>query len=206
MSYVPPLVDRRSLLSVSAVVALHLIALYVLQMGLSHSWAGSASGPIQATLIDEPKIEPRDPPPPPPQLRPIPVDALPAPEIAIELPAESGNAISLAVATAPPRVAAVSRAPTMIPPRMDREHSKIVPDYPSASKRLGEEGRVLVSVHILPNGMAAEVQVLKSSGYSRLDNAAVEHVQRDWRFVPARLDGEAVAAWGNFGVTFRIMK
>jgi TonB family protein len=45
---------------------------------------------------------------------------------------------------------------------------------------------------------------LKSSGYPRLDSAAVEHVQRDWRFVPARLGGEAIAAWGRFGVTFQI--
>lgn len=92
----------------------------------------------------------------------------------------------------------------MIPPRIDREHSNITPDYPLTSKRLGEEGRVLVRVLILANGSAEEVQVLKSSGYPRLDSAAVEHVQRDWRFVPARLHGEAIAAWGRFGVTFQI--
>jgi protein TonB len=204
MSYAPALVDRRSLLSLSTVAALHLVALYVLQSGLSHAWVGTVSGPIQASLIDELKIEPKEPPPPPPQFQPIPVDVPPAPDIAIELPAESANTISAAVVGEASPVTTVPRTPIMIPPRLDRERSKIIPDYPLASKRLGEEGRVLVNVHILPNGSAGEVLVLKSSGFLRLDTAAVEHVRRDWRFVPARLDGEAVAAWGSFGVTFRI--
>jgi len=205
MSYVQPVVDSRSLLSVTAVVALHLVALYVLQTGLTHSLAGSAAGPIEATLIDEPNIEPRKP-PPPPQLRAVPVDTVPAPEIAIDLPTESGNAISLAVASVPPRVIPASPTATMVPPRIDREHSNVTPQYPPTSKRLGEQGRVLVKVLILENGSAAEVRVVQSSGYPRLDTAAVEHVLRDWRFVPARLDGQAIAAWGRFGVTFKIMQ
>jgi protein TonB len=206
MSYRPAWFERRSLLSMSVVAAVHVAALYVLQMGLSHSWAGSTSGPLQATVIDERVIEPREPPPPPPDLRPIPVDPLPEPEFAIDLPAENNAAISLAVAAQPPRIAAVARPPIMIPPRLDRERSRISPDYPTASQRLGEEGRVLVSVLILPNGRAGEVQVVKSSGFPRLDSAAVAHVQSNWRFVPARLDGEAVAAWGSFGVTFKITR
>ena len=203
MSYVQSAVDRRSLLSVSAVVVLHVAALYVLQMSLTQTSTTPLAGPIQALLIDEPNIEPKEP-PPLPQLRPIPVDVLPVPVIAIELPTERGNAISLPIAPEQPRIAAVSPPVTMIPPRIDREHSNITPDYPLTSKRLGEEGRVLVSVLILANGSVEEVQVLKSSGYPRLDSAAVEHVQRDWRFVPARLNGEAIAAWGRFGVTFQI--
>lgn len=206
MSYVRSVVDSRSLLTVTAVVALHLVALYALQLGLTHSLARSAAGPIEATLIDQPNIEPREPRPPPPQLRAIPVDTVPAPEIAIDLPTERGNAISLAVAAVPPRVISASTTATMVPPRIDREHSNIKPEYPPTSKRLGEQGRVLVRVLILENGSAAEVQVLQSSGYPRLDMAAVEHVRRDWRFVPARLDGQTIAAWGQFGVTFQIMK
>lgn len=203
MSYVQSVVDRRSLLSVSAVVVLHFAALFVLQVSLTHTSTTSLTGPIQALLIDEPNIEPREP-PPPPQLRPIPVDVLPPPVMAIELPTERGNAISLPIAAEQPLIAAVSPATTMIPPRIDREHSNIIPDYPSISKRLGEEGRVLVRVLIQADGSLAEVQVLKSSGHPRLDSAAVEHVQRDWRFVPARRNGEAIAAWGRFGVTFQI--
>jgi protein TonB len=204
VSYVHPNVDRRSLVSVSAVVALHLAAFYVLQTGLSHTFAVPLARPIQAALIEDANVEPKEPPPPPPQLQPIRVDTVPAPEIAIDLPADSNNGISLPVAAEQPRVAATSSVAALIPPRIDRERSDIIPEYPSTSKRLGESGRVLVAVFILANGNIGEVQVLKSSGYSRLDSAAVEHVQRDWKFVPARLDGEAIAAWGRFGVTFRI--
>lgn len=204
MSYVHPIVDRRSLVSLSAVVVLHLAALQVLQMGLSHNSTVPSARPIEAALIEEPYIEAKEPPPPPPpQLQPLPVDTVPAPEIAIDLPAAS-NGISPPVAAEQPRLTATSAAAALIPPRIDREHSNIIPEYPSTSKRLGESGRVLVAVFILANGRAGEVQVLKSSGYARLDSAAVEHVQRDWKFVPARLDGEAIAAWGRFGVTFQI--
>jgi protein TonB len=124
--------------------------------------------------------------------------------VAIDMPAESSNAISLPIAADGPRIAVISPVAALIPPRIDRERSNITPEYPSTSKRLGEEGRVLVAVLILANGSVGKVQVVKSSGYSRLDSAAVEHVQRDWRFVPARLDGETIAAWGRFGVTFQI--
>jgi protein TonB len=204
MSYVQSVFDRRSLLSLSAVVALHFAAFLILQMGLTRPSTTPLTGPIAAALIEEPNIEPKEPPPPPPQLRPIPVDALPAPAIAIDLPAEISNAISLPFAAEQPRIAAVSPVATLIPPRIDREHSNITPEYPSTSKRLGEEGRVLVGVLILANGSVGKVEVLKSSGFPRLDSAAIEHVQRDWRFVPARLGGEAIAAWGRFGVTFQI--
>lgn len=205
MSHVQPVVDSRSLVSVTAVLALHLVALYVLQTGLTDSLIGSSVDPIEATLIDEPSIEPREP-PPPPRLRAVPVDTVPMPEIAIELPAESSSDISSAVAAVRTRVIPRSPTVTVVPPRIDRGHSNIMPEYPPTSKRLGEQGRVLVRVLILENGSAAEVQVVQSSGFPRLDAAAVEHVQRDWRFVPAQLDGQAIAAWGRFGVTFQIMQ
>ncbi len=55
------------------------------------------------------------------------------------------------------------------------------PVYPSAAKRKGYEGTVLLSVKILANGMVAELRVKRSSGYSILDRAALKAVQK-WRF------------------------
>ena len=67
------------------------------------------------------------------------------------------------------------------------------PVYPVASRRLGEEGRVLLRVRVSAHGLPAEVDVKQSSGFPRLDEAARAAVER-WRFVPARQGTEAVEA------------
>ena len=67
------------------------------------------------------------------------------------------------------------------------------PAYPSMSRRLGEEGRVEVEVQVQPDGLPSKVSLKRSSGYSRLDDAALEAIKR-WKFIPAKRFGEPVAA------------
>ncbi|NBW00682.1 MAG: energy transducer TonB [Betaproteobacteria bacterium] len=78
-----------------------------------------------------------------------------------------------------------------------------IPDYPQMSRRLGEQGAVVLRVMISQDGRAGEIQLSKSSGYSRLDRAAIEAV-RDWRFVPALKGGRPVAAWYEWRWEFRL--
>jgi periplasmic protein TonB len=66
-----------------------------------------------------------------------------------------------------------------------------LPIYPALSRRLREEGVVRLSVMILADGRVAEVSVQKSSGFPRLDAAAVAAVRR-WHYLPARRDGVAI--------------
>lgn len=81
------------------------------------------------------------------------------------------------------------------PPSSDAAHlANPAPAYPSVSRRLGEEGRVILRVYVLADGTAGEVQVRTSSGFDRLDQAAADAVKR-WKFVPARRGSEPVAAW-----------
>ncbi|HJV21307.1 MAG TPA: energy transducer TonB [Holophagaceae bacterium] len=68
------------------------------------------------------------------------------------------------------------------------------PEYPGLSKRLGEEGRVILRVLVSPEGLAEQVEVRQSSGHARLDQAALGTVRR-WRFTPARRGSESLAAW-----------
>lgn len=67
------------------------------------------------------------------------------------------------------------------------------PAYPAMSRRLGEEGRVEVEVQVQPDGLPSKVSLRRSSGYTRLDEAALEAIKR-WKFVPAKRAGEAIAA------------
>lgn len=77
------------------------------------------------------------------------------------------------------------------------------PPYPRMSKRRGEEGTVLLRVKVNKNGRAASVQIRKSSGSKRLDNAARKTVSK-WRFVPAKKDGKPVNGWVIVPIAFKL--
>lgn len=78
-----------------------------------------------------------------------------------------------------------------------------VPDYPPLSRRLHEEGRVVLRVHVDTGGKADDVQVRSSSGFARLDDTARETV-RLWKFVPAKRGAEPFAAWVLVPISFKL--
>lgn len=67
------------------------------------------------------------------------------------------------------------------------------PNYPEYSRRSGEEGRLMLQVELDESGHVSETSVVNSSGYSRLDNAALDAV-KTWRCKPAVRDGQPVRA------------
>lgn len=75
------------------------------------------------------------------------------------------------------------------------------PPYPLVSRARDEEGTVIVKILITPFGTAGDVQVEKSSGFSRLDEAAVK-AAREWKFAPARRGSQAIAMWVSVPVKF----
>ena len=77
------------------------------------------------------------------------------------------------------------------------------PAYPPASRRMGEEGVVALAVRVDERGRPVEVRVQQSSGFPRLDPAAVEGL-RQWRFKAAMRDGAATTAWTSVRVRFRL--
>jgi periplasmic protein TonB len=77
------------------------------------------------------------------------------------------------------------------------------PVFPLLSRRLQEEGKVMLLVQVSANGDPESVQVKQSSGYLRLDEAAVKAV-RKWRFAPARRGTEAVATSVSVPLVFRL--
>lgn len=60
--------------------------------------------------------------------------------------------------------------------------------YPRASKRLGEEGDVLVSFTVLKNGTFKDIEILTSSNKRRLDKAARKAVELTKAFEPFSKD------------------
>jgi len=77
------------------------------------------------------------------------------------------------------------------------------PPYPALSRELGEEGVVLLRISVGAGGEFEQVQLLRSSGFIRLDRAARDGV-RSWRFDAAWQAGQPVAASIDIPVRFRL--
>ena len=77
------------------------------------------------------------------------------------------------------------------------------PNYPPLSRRLGEEGKVMLKVKVSADGHPATVHLEKTSNFDRLDEAARLAVTR-WRFIPAKRGEEAIEASVIVPVVFRL--
>jgi periplasmic protein TonB len=109
-------------------------------------------------------------------------------------------------ASAPPAepTAAASAPVSLTPARFDVAYLQNPrPNYPSLSRRLGEEGKVLLRVVVSPEGQPLTVDLERSSNFSRLDEAARQTVAR-WRFVPARRGDQAIEAAVIVPLVFRL--
>jgi protein TonB len=110
----------------------------------------------------------------------------PAPQTATAIFPAQNEAVTKAAPAEPAPIQA---------PRFDAAYlQNPAPAYPPVSRRLGEEGRVLLRVLVSEAGRAERVEINQSSGSARLDEAAREAV-RAWRFVPARQGERNTSAW-----------
>lgn len=75
------------------------------------------------------------------------------------------------------------------------------PPYPALSKRLGEEGKVVLRVWIDTNGTATRAEIQTSSGYERLDQTALQTVL-NWRYIPGKRAGVPAAMWFHIPLNF----
>lgn len=75
------------------------------------------------------------------------------------------------------------------------------PSYPSISRRMGEQGKVLLRVMVDENGLPQQIEIKQSSGFDRLDKAALASVKQ-WRFVPGKRNGVPEAMWNIVPVNF----
>jgi protein TonB len=77
------------------------------------------------------------------------------------------------------------------------------PRYTEMSRRLGEQGQVIVVATIGIDGRATQAEVLKSSGYTRLDQSALSAVDQ-WRFIPGKRNGVPAPMKHQIPITFTL--
>ncbi len=206
-----PAKNQKRTLAFVLVVIIHLLFFWILASGLGSKIVEVVVGPVETKIIEELPDEDKEPPPPPPDIE-TPPPYVPPPEIAIDIPVDSGPTTAISnvtsqrpVAPAPAAPKPVEKAVVRVPPSTQGKGARITqPEYPPASRRAGEAGTVTLQVFVLETGRAGEVKVAKSSGFEKLDEAAIKEVQRNWRFVPGKEDGKPVAMWHTFAVTFRL--
>lgn len=193
----------------AVIVLLHVGMFWLLNSGLSHQIIDVVLGPIETRMIEEAPKNDEPPPPPPPKIE-TPPPFVPPPEIAIEIPADAPptNAIQNTTAVRPtappPPVAPAAPQIARTAPKSDSRRPLTQPEYPPSSRRAGEAGTVILEVYVLENGRVGEAKVKQSSGFPRLDEAAVREVKRSWRLVPGTENGKPVPMWGQFAVTFKL--
>lgn len=111
------------------------------------------------------------------------------------------------VAVTPPSSPAPAQSasePVIEPPRYNAAYlSNPPPAYPLAARRRGIEGTVLVRAEISAGGECLRVELKKTSGAGMLDQAALDAVKK-WRFVPAKRGSQAVIAWVEVPITFKL--
>jgi protein TonB len=140
-----------------------------------------------------------------PVVKPQPKPPEPLPLITAPVEAPSPSPI-LAPPPPPPEPAPVAAAPeaAITAPIFAADYlDNPPPMYPTLSRRVGEQGRVVLRVLVNPEGRADDVEIRSSSGHFRLDEAARETVRR-WRFVPAKRGDQPVPAWVLIPISFRL--
>jgi protein TonB len=201
------------LANAAVVVLLHVMLAYAMLYVSVRNELIQLPPSISARLLPmiEEKVEPAKPLPPPPkpvpQVRKQPV-VQPQPVLAVASPMATSSFVVAPQPPAPPPqpiAAPPSPAPVaVVAARFDADYlHNPKPVYPALSRRLSEEGKVLLKVRVSAQGTALDVAVSKSSGFARLDAAAAEAVTR-WRFVPARRGDEAVDSSVVVPITFAL--
>jgi protein TonB len=204
--------------SLAAVVALHATALFVLLQYAPVRDALGAAVPIMVSLISPPRVEVTLPKPevepPKPAPKPVrrattppiiaaPVDA-PSPIPTPALPPEPPPPAAVPQPAAPPQAVAAAPALPVIAPSFSADYLRNpAPAYPPLSRRMGEQGRVLLHVLVSAEGEPERVELRTSSGSPRLDGAALGAVKR-WRFIPARQGDRPVPAWVLVPISFNL--
>jgi protein TonB len=174
-------------------------------------------------------VPPAPPQPPTPQPSPPPPPVAPAPPPAVATPSPTPPAqvpraeVAVTPSTAPTQAitaatsssqqptpagatapAAPARAapPTRTPASVSAAQCD-KPDYPSASRRMEEEGTVSLRFLVGVDGKVIQSEIEKSSGFKRLDEAARAGLSK-CRFQPATVDGRPEQAWASMKYTWRL--
>jgi protein TonB len=205
---------RKHIVGLTVVLVLHGLLFWAINSGLARKFVKVVNGPVEAVLLEE---TPPDIPPPPPPPPPLPPKNLPPPpnayvppvdaQVATPTPVNTIAAVaSTPQAVAPPSPVQTAPAPVTAPAITAAVISASgceKPEYPSASKRMEEEGTVQLKFLVGVDGKVIESAIEKSSGFRRLDEAARAGLSK-CQFRPGTVDGKPQQSWASMKFTWRL--
>ncbi len=176
--------------------------------------------PTPIPLPPPPKPQPTPPPPPtvtpappPPVAAPSPAPAAQVPQVEVAVapstaPKQAITAVASSAPQATPASTASPAAPSRPAPPVRTPASVSAaqcekPEYPSASRRMEEEGTVSLRFLVGVDGKVIQSEIEKSSGFKRLDEAARAGLSK-CRFQPAMVDGKPEQAWASMKYAWRL--
>ncbi|HVZ42822.1 MAG TPA: TonB family protein [Ramlibacter sp.] len=210
---------RRNALIASGVLVFHAAALWALNSGLLRraveivvpvevlSEIITPAPKVETPPPAAPKVEPTPkklPPPPRPEALPVPAPPSPNAPVATTLPQPPAPPIATPVAAepSPPAPPAAPAPPKIELPSSDATYlQNPSPVYPPVSKRMGEQGKVVVRVLIGADGLPQRAEVKVSSGFDRLDRAALDYILK-CRYRAGTVNGVPQAMWKDAPVNF----
>jgi protein TonB len=180
------------------VILAHVVIIYFIAASLGIVELPTASKPMEAVIIDTPVQE---------KSEPVEVIKPDLEQPRIETPPLEDTIPEIEVPTDEPAPAAITAETSPAPPVAETANMKVNrrvdPIYPPQSRRAGEEGTGVYRVLVDANGRPLEVSVLNSSGFPRLDEAALTAIKK-WSFSPAMQAGQAVQSWTRVQVKFEL--
>lgn len=208
----------KSFTGIVVVVLLHVAIVYALLTGLARKVVEVVKQPIETKIIEEVKPPPppeKTPPPPPPKLAAPPPPFIPPPEITVQsLPPQNTIAVVTNVKpespVLPPPVAAppvavpvaAKAAPVRTLPVVEASGCE-KPKYPRASLLAEETGMVMLALLVGADGRVTDAKIEKSSGYPRLDKAALEALSL-CKFKPGTVDGKPEPGWAKLSYEWKL--
>jgi protein TonB len=193
-----------------AIAGLHGAAFLLVASGLADHVRLPAPSPPPAWVLPKPappepvlRPEPPEPAGYVPDREPLPTvqiplirDPAPAPDVVVRVP------VGLDAGSDPDSADVDVETPGLRTPA-GRLAAQVEACYPSASRRLGEEGRAVARVVIDAGGRVQAWSLEQSTGFPRLD-AAADCVLRRLEFLPGRRDGRAIEAAVRLPIAFRL--
>ena len=199
----------RRAITFTVAVAVQVIIVVLLTSGLASRVINIVAPPIQTDIVQEVQKHEEAPPPPPPKMERPPVEVPPV-DVAINIPSETRttaitNTTTRHVVKAPPPAPVhhtVTRA------GIGKHFPNTSDFYPPASQRLSEEGTTTLEACVGPNGrLENDPKVVKSSGHTRLDDAAVrlaKSASGSGQYIPATEDGKPITQCTRFNIIWRL--
>lgn len=195
-------------------IALNIAALMLLLVPVSAP-IEIAKEEVPVFTLDIPKPKPPEPPPiqkvEPPKPHPQPVQPIQRQQPTVVPPPPMVFETASEVGLPPPantgdEIAKIDPPPATGPLTTESLQYALAPPptYPREALMAGAEGTVVLKVLVDVDGTPLEVEIQRSSGNRRLDDAAKRQVLRKWKFRPAMREGRAIQVYGLVPVNFSL--